>query len=70
MSLKLFSRARQLWCGPTKIRGTTWLDSLGRIFPGAFLPDGEHGSGAGDCVDGGGRCPEKGERPDPAEEIV
>src|SRR5437660_12421583 len=25
MSLKLFSRARQLWCGPSKIRGTTWL---------------------------------------------
>src|SRR5437016_2143533 len=27
MSLKLFSRARQLWCGPSKIRGTTWLGS-------------------------------------------
>jgi len=27
---------------------------------GAFLPDSEHGSGIGDCMDGGGRCPEKG----------
>jgi glycosidase len=27
MSLKLLSRARHLWCGPTKIRGTTWLGS-------------------------------------------
>jgi hypothetical protein len=33
---------------------------------GAFLPDFEHGSGLGDCVDVGGRCPEEGERPDPA----
>ena len=28
---------------------------------GAFLPDSEHGSGIGDCMDGGGHCPEKGE---------
>src|SRR5215472_5417498 len=27
MSLKLLSRASQLRCGPTKIRGTTWLGS-------------------------------------------
>src|SRR5437879_2673530 len=40
----------------------------GRILSGAFLPDGERGSGPGDCVDGGGRYPEK-ERPDPAAEI-
>jgi len=36
---------------------------------GAFLPDQEHGSGIGDCADGGGCCPEKGERPDPDGEI-
>ena len=36
---------------------------------GAFLPDSEHGSGTGDCVDGGGCCPEQGERPDPDGEI-
>ena len=36
---------------------------------GAFLPDGEHGSGRGDCVDVGGCCPEQGERPDPDGEI-
>jgi hypothetical protein len=29
------------------------------FFPGAFLPEYELGSGSGDCVDGGGRCPEK-----------
>jgi hypothetical protein len=29
------------------------------VFPnGAFVPDFEHGSGTGDCVDGGGHCPE------------
>jgi hypothetical protein len=28
MTLKLLSRARHLWCGPTKIRGTTWLGSM------------------------------------------
>ena len=35
------------------------------IFNGAFLPDQEHGSGFGDCVDGGGRCPEKENGPTP-----
>jgi len=27
---------------------------------GALLPDFEHGSGVGDCLDGGGCCPEQG----------
>jgi len=27
MTLKLLSRARQLWCGRTKIRDTAWLGS-------------------------------------------
>jgi len=36
---------------------------------GAFLPDSEHGSGRGECVDGGGCCPEQGEQPDPDGEI-
>jgi hypothetical protein len=35
------------------------------FFPGAFLPDAEHGSGSGDYVDGGGRCPEKENGPTP-----
>jgi hypothetical protein len=35
-----------------------------------FLPDVKHGSGVGDCVDGGGAVLEKGQRPDPAGEIV
>ena len=35
------------------------------IFPGAFLPDGVHGSGSGDYVDGGGRCPAKENGPTP-----
>ena len=32
---------------------------------GAFLPDFEHGSGIGDCVYGGGCCPEKDNGPTP-----
>jgi hypothetical protein len=32
---------------------------------GAFLPDFEHGSGIGDCVDGGGHGPEKDDGPTP-----
>jgi hypothetical protein len=35
---------------------------------GAFLPDFEHGSGIGDCVDGGGHCPGKDNGPTPAGE--
>jgi hypothetical protein len=35
------------------------------LFNGAFLPDPEHGSGIGDCVDGGGHCPEKDNGPTP-----
>ena len=37
----------------------TWqLRSI--LLNGAFLPDSEHGSGIGDCMNGGGHCPEKG----------
>ena len=35
------------------------------FFNGAFLPDPERGSGIGDCVDGGGLCPEKDTGPTP-----
>ena len=39
------------------------------FFSGVFLPENKQGSGSGDGVDGGGCCPEKGERPDPDGEI-
>ena len=34
-----------------------------------FSPDTKHGSGTGDCVDGGRRCPEKEKGPTPLERL-
>src|SRR6266576_6517666 len=66
MSLKLFQRA--------SVHGVAQLKSEAQHGPtakavffltGAFLPDFEHGSGIGDCVYGGGCCPEKDDGPTP-----
>ena len=66
MSLKLFQRA--------SVHGVAQLKSEAQHGPtakavffltGAFLPDFEHGSGIGDCVYGGGCCPEKDNGPTP-----
>ena len=46
------------------------LGRLGRNIFGAFLPDTKHGSGIGDCKDGGGIVLNKDQGPDPDGEIV
>ena len=45
------------------------LAAKAAIIFGAFLPEVKHGSGIGDCVDGGGRCPEKENGPTPLTEV-
>jgi hypothetical protein len=61
MTQKLFLKARWLRDGVTRLESehnVTWqLRSI--LLNGAFLPDSEHGSGIGDCMNGGGHCPEK-----------